>query len=112
MIGFMLNMSTKIERLNKKYLKYENKHEILILRNDKTPIFLIKEIKENVLKFYELDSITEEERTIINRYFESVLMNVCDEITGFIALAAEFNMIDYSKIFDITKFKDGELMVA
>lgn len=111
MIGFMLSDNTQIVKLKDGYLKYKNKDEILILRNDKTPILLIKE-KEGKLKFYELDDITKEERNIIDDIYSIALMNICDEIRGFIALTATLGMIDYSKVLDITKFKDGYIMVA
>ena len=111
MIGFMLSDNTRIVNLKGGYLKYKNKDEILILRNDTTPILLIKEEKGK-LKFYELDNITKEERNIIDNIYEITLINICNEIRGFIALSATLGMIDYSKVLDITKFKDGYIMVA
>jgi hypothetical protein len=111
MIGFMLSDDTQIVKLKTGHLKYMNKNEILVLRNDKTPIFLIRD-ENSKINFYELDNLTKNERENIDNIYLMYLMNICDEIKSFIALTGFLDMIDYNKVLDITKFKDGELMVA
>lgn len=111
MITFNIYPDTIITEVGEHgHLKLINKNEILIVRKDHKPIFLLRQDKS--LKFYELDKITPYERKCIDIVYGQVLSNICDEINSFIILVSILNMIDYHKVLDITKFKDGELMVA
>lgn len=112
---FSITEFTKIKKVGKEgHLQLTNDNEILLMRKDHTPIFLVR--FEDKMKFYELDNLTEHEKTVVNRFYEIVLTDYLPKMDNTMKsitlLAMATGIVDYHIIFDTKIFKNGELLLA
>lgn len=112
---FSITEFTKIKNVGKEgHLQLTNDNEILLMRKDHTPIFLVR--FEDKMKFYELDKLTEHEKKVINRFYEVVLTDFLpkmnESMRTITTLAMVAGIADYHIIFDTKIFKNGEILLA